>query len=322
MNIVYSSSDEYTRHAGVSITSLFEMNKAVEQLNVYVIDYGISQTNKERLNCIADQYGRAIAYIAFDGFKSLIKTDESYNISVNSYARLLLAEILPQDVERVIWLDCDTVVTDSLTALWNIDMQGKAIGAVQDCTRYWEEVGSDEYFRYFCAGVFIADLKKWRSINATEKCLSYIEKKNGRLEHVDQTVLNGVFYKDCVIIHPRYDVLTPTYEIPYKNLIAYLKLEEGYYSRQEIKESLENPAIIHFTSSNSGRPWEEGTRHPKANIYIKYWKESAWKNVGGGDFRSSMDPAFRRAYWMYQHLPLWLIRLYTGLGKLFKNIAA
>lgn len=52
MNVVYPSSDVYARHAGESITSLFEENKSVEMLNVFVIEYNISTKNKERLNCI------------------------------------------------------------------------------------------------------------------------------------------------------------------------------------------------------------------------------------------------------------------------------
>lgn len=157
MNVVYSSSDEYARHAGVSFASLFEENKSVETLNVFVIEYSISVKNKERLNCIACQYGRYIEYISFERFSHLIKTDGSYNISLNSYARLLLADILPETVGRILWLDCDTVVTDSLQELWNMDLRGKSIAAVQDC---------------------------------------------------------GAFYDDCVIIHPRYDVLTPAYVMP------------------------------------------------------------------------------------------------------------
>lgn len=70
------------------------------------------------------------------------------------------------------WLDCDTIVTDSLQELWIMDLRGKSIAAAQDC---------------------------------------------------------GVFYDDSVIIHPRYDVLTPAYVMPYKNLVAYFKHEHGCY---------------------------------------------------------------------------------------------
>lgn len=311
MNVVYSSSDAYLKHAGVSITSLFEKNQHEKELNVFLIEYGVKQENRDKLNAVALKYKREIQYISFSGFEDRIRTDNSYNIPKNAYASLLLTDILPETCKKVIWLDCDTVVTDSLTELWNMDLEGKAIAAVQDCGGgyFWSEIGVNDYYRYFCAGVFVADLDKWRGIHAIEQFMQFIEAKNGHLEHADQTVLNGVLYNDCKILHPRYDVLTPTYVMPYHNLISYFKLQKGYYSKSEIKESIKRPAVIHFTSSNTGRPWEKGSKHPKAKIYRNYWKASPWKDIPGGVFVPGMDRQFRRTYWLYQHVPVSLINL-------------
>ena len=227
MNVVYSSSNEYSKHAGISMTSLFENNKDVDVLDVFIIDYGICDDNKHKLDAIAKKYGRKIFYRSFDQ-EDMVYTDNCYKIQINSYARLFLAAILPESVKKVIWLDCDTVVTDSLTDLWNTDLQGKAIAAVQDCGSgyFWKETGTVDHYRYICAGVFLADLEKWRRINVTMQFQEYMRQMNGHLEHVDQTVLNGVLHQDCVIVHPRYDVLTPTFVMPYDNLIAYFKLEK------------------------------------------------------------------------------------------------
>ena len=53
MNIIYSSSDAYSELAGVSITSLFENNKNIDDIEVYIIDNGISEKNKEHFHKIA-----------------------------------------------------------------------------------------------------------------------------------------------------------------------------------------------------------------------------------------------------------------------------
>ncbi|MBQ7345860.1 MAG: glycosyltransferase family 8 protein [Oscillospiraceae bacterium] len=311
MNVVYSSSNEYSKHAGISMTSLFENNKDVDVLDVFIIDYGICDDNKHKLDAIAKKYGRKIFYRSFDQ-EDMVYTDNCYKIQINSYARLFLAAILPESVKKVIWLDCDTVVTDSLTDLWNTDLQGKAIAAVQDCGSgyFWKETGTVDHYRYICAGVFLADLEKWRRINVTMQFQEYMRQMNGHLEHVDQTVLNGVLHQDCVIVHPRYDVLTPTFVMPYDNLIAYFKLEKGYYSKQEIRDSIRKPAIIHFTSSNIGRPWEKGNKHPRAKEYQKYWKASAWKDEPWGIFRPTMGRKFHRTLWLYQHVPVKMIELF------------
>ena len=53
MNIVYSSSDSYAEFCGISLLSLLETNKAVKNIDVFIIDNGISTKNKNRLFQIA-----------------------------------------------------------------------------------------------------------------------------------------------------------------------------------------------------------------------------------------------------------------------------
>ncbi len=318
MNIVYSCSNEYARHAGISIDSLLDHCENVVELNLFLINYNIDANNRQKLDSIAHKHGRTINYIPFSDYEELIHTDGSYNISKNSYARLFLSEMLPNKIDKVIWLDCDTIITDDITGLWDIELRNKSIAAVQDCGGgyFWRETGTENYYRYFCSGVFVANLKKWRDCHVIERFLNYIDYRNGHLEHVDQTVLNAIFYNDCIIVHPRYDALTPTFVMPFNNLIAYFNYsQQEYYSKIEIEESIRNPAIIHFTSSNSGRPWEKGCKHPKRNLYIRYWKNSPWNNVDFCVFKPGMDVRFMRTYWMYQHIPVRVINLLNSMKK-------
>jgi lipopolysaccharide biosynthesis glycosyltransferase len=168
-----------------------------------------------------------------------------------------------------------------------------------------------EPFRYICSGVILIDMERWRSQNAQQACLDYLDGMQGKVRHHDQTILNGVFWNDCLILHPKYDALTPTFIMSYENLKAYFKLWDRYYTREEIVDSVKKPAIIHYTSSNVGRPWEN-SRHPKAGVYQKYWRESAWKDAPRGTFQRTYDTVQQRTYWLYQHVPVKLIRLLSG----------
>ena len=58
MNVIYSSDDNYARHVGIAITSLYENNQDIPQLTVYLIDDNISPENHQRLDAIAQKYGR------------------------------------------------------------------------------------------------------------------------------------------------------------------------------------------------------------------------------------------------------------------------
>lgn len=310
MNVIYSSDDNYARHVGIAITSLYDRNRELADLNVYLIDDNISPENREKLDAVAEKYGRQLHYIPFAPYKETLSLNNKWELPISAYARLFVAQMLPESVDRILYMDCDTVVCDSLKELWETDMQGKTIAAVEDVTScvFQPETDSPQPYRYICSGVILIDLKKWRAIDAQKLMLDYLDGRCGQVRHHDQTILNGVFWNDCLILHPRYDALTPTFIMSYENLKAYFSLWDSYYTKQEIRDSVKNPAIIHYTSSNIGRPWET-CKHPKAKVYQRYWRESPWKDAPWGTFRSTYDRGQRRIYWLYRHLPVRLIRL-------------
>lgn len=309
MNVIYSSDDNYARHVGISITSLYEENQEAEDLTVFLIDDDISAENHQKLDDIARKYHRDIHYIPFANFKKRLQLNNKWELPISAYARLFVAEMVPETVDRLLYLDCDTVICDSLEDLWNTDLQGNTIGAVEDVAScvFWEETGIEQQFRYFCSGVILIDLKKWRDTNAQERLLDYLDSRNGVVRHHDQTILNGVFWNDCYLLHPKYDALTPVFIMSYQNLKAYFKLWDQYYSKREFEDSVRNPAIIHFTSSNVGRPWENN-KHPKAKVYQKYWRASAWRSIPLSGFQPSYDKKQRKVYWLYQHVPVNMIQ--------------
>ena len=87
----------------------------------------------------------------------LSKAEGLNHISKATYYRLLIADILPKEIDRVLYLDCDIIVNDSLEELWGIDMTGKAIaaspqiGSGHDC----ERLGYPIEDGYFNAGQFL-----------------------------------------------------------------------------------------------------------------------------------------------------------------------
>lgn len=313
MNVIYSSDDNYARHVGIAITSLYEHNRDMPQLTVYLIDDNISPENHQRLDAIAEKYDRQIHYIPFGPHKTRLTLNNRWELPISAYARLFVADMVPETVDRILYLDCDTVICDSLQELWETDMKGKTIAAVEDVASciFQPETDSPEPYRYICSGVILIDLKKWRAIDAQKQMMDYLDGRKGVVRHHDQTILNGVFWNDCYILHPRYDALTPTFILSYQNLKAYFKLWDRYYSKKEIRDSVKHPAIIHYTSSNIGRPWENSA-HPKAKVYQKYWRASAWKDAPWGTFTPTYDKVQKRTYWIYQHVPVKVIQLISS----------
>ncbi|XP_022992562.1 probable galacturonosyltransferase-like 4 [Cucurbita maxima] len=116
-----------------------------------------------------------------------------------NYARIYLAEILPVEVKRVIYLDSDLVVVDDVAELWGVDLGDKVLAAPEYChanfTKYftdqfWSDRKLSETFStrqpcYFNTGVMVVDIKKWRSGKFTQKMEDWMAvQKQRRIYHL------------------------------------------------------------------------------------------------------------------------------------------
>lgn len=285
MNIVYSSSDSFAPITGVSIQSLLINNQDAEEINIYLIDNNISQDNKSKIKALVNGYNRRIIFIEKpDLNKQLgLKLDVGrWNIS--TFFRLFLPTILPDNVERCIFLDGDTVVCHSLKELWEMDLEDKIVAAVDDCRsdRYKTELGLSANSTYTNNGVLLIDLKSWRELKVEREFLDFIIARNGDITYVDQGVLNGVLAKKGLVkvIHTKYDAMTVFFDFNFKELMN-LRKPEHHLSEQEYNEAVSDPYIIHYTSCfySGTRPWNEKCSHAKVDEYMKYKEMSPWKDL-------------------------------------------
>lgn len=134
------------------------------------------------------------------------------------YLRLQLPDLVPEDLDRVLYLDSDVLCTNSgLFELFRIDMNDKTIAAVRDATtrRLIDNDGVpaierfpelDPQAPYFNSGVLLIDTKKWRSRNVRARCEDYL-KQSTRRRFPDQDALNVACYDDWFRLNKRWNHL-------------------------------------------------------------------------------------------------------------------
>ena len=135
MNIVYVANEAYVSILGTSLYSLYESNKAEALLNVYLIQTGISEKSIKLLKRLADSFARSISIINFEDIKRRKELDfleNKFDISV--MARLFADELLPKHLDRVLYIDCDTLVLRSVHKLFYMELGDKTIAAVPEPT--------------------------------------------------------------------------------------------------------------------------------------------------------------------------------------------
>ena len=282
MNILYTLNDKFVPQVAAGITSICENNKSIDKINFYIISYGITEKNKKELNKLVKKYKRKIF------IEELKDLSEYFDFEFDTLgwnkvilARLLMGTILPKNVDKIIYLDGDTIVRGNLYDLWNINMKDKIIGMSIEPTvdsKRKEELGLSNY-PYHNSGVLLVDLAKWRKYNIENKIIDYYKQKNGKLFAADQDALNVVLKDSIFTLSPKYNYYNIFDQYSYKFLSKLMKNVNysDYVTKDEYENARKNPVIIHYLGEE--RPWRKGNSHKYRKDYKKYLNMTPWADT-------------------------------------------
>lgn len=285
MNVVYSSSDSYSEIAGISITSLLENNRDADDVTIYVIDNDISEQNRQNLETIVERYGRTLIFLDKLNIEEISGT--KINVGrwhISTFFRLFLATLLPDTVDRVMYVDCDMIIRESLRPVWEMDMAGNYAMAADDCRgeRYRADIGLKPDQLYVNNGFLLIDLKAWRENNIEQKYIEFISRYEGDVTYMDQGVLNGVLgaMKLVGLLPLKYNSQTVFYDFDIEEVKKYRNPVLAYTEAQ-VREYTKDPAIVHFTSSfiSGTRPWNIKNDHAFRGEYLHYKSMTPWKDA-------------------------------------------
>lgn len=299
MNILISFNDKYVQHAGVMLTSMFENNKQ-EMFNIYVLYVTLSKENMNTLTKLVERYCNKIHFLQVNIRNYNFPNLEHHYISVETYLRLFLGEELPACVKRIIYIDVDTCVVGSLQELWQENLEGKVIGAIEDSPL------SERYTRlhipvaggYFNAGVQLIDVNKWREERFTEKSLKYLQEHPDRIVFHDQDILNVIAQDKWKRISFKWNLL-----ISFYNFKPAVEPE----LKGELYQAMKDSRIVHF--SGGVKPWMAWEKHPYHKSYYKYLALTPWR-----DYRPSLS-----SQWKAYKFPRNILSV-TGLDRVIFGV--
>ncbi len=276
MNIVYACDDKFAEIMGISMISLFESNKEVPEIKVYVLDGGVGDENREKIFSVGRRYGRVIKFIGASEFlKSEMRQERG---SSSTFSRLYLTEFFSPQTEKLLYLDCDIIVLGSLEGLYGTDIEGLYGAGVGDCVSggHRRAVGLMGESVYVNAGVLLVNLKKWREDKVSDKFDEFAKSYDNVVPYADQGIVNGVLSCKLKELPLKYNCYTALYDFSYDDLRTFRK-PSRFYSENEVGEAKDSPVIVHFTTGFlSLRPWIKGCGHPYASVWLKFKGESPW----------------------------------------------
>lgn len=269
IHIACNIDSNYVRHCAVTIVSLFENNRD-ETFTIHILARGLSNDEKQVLTDLAARYGSRVAFYEPDPalLEGFTIRKFSKRISMATYYRCILSELLPQDIDRLLYLDCDIVVTGNIRPLWDTPLDGVGVAAVEDMgcqepARY-EVLQYPMEDSYFNAGVLLINLEYWRKHDVAQACIDYFHRYPERILFNDQDLLNSILHGHKRLVDLKWNVQDAFYRNP-------RQMDRAW--QEKFTQVLLHPIILHFTNR---KPWEYDSQHPLREVYFKYQDLTPW----------------------------------------------
>ncbi len=228
------------------------------------------------LKKIEDEFGASLVWYDLDNddrFLDIISRARYHKRTTNIvYARLLFDRLLPETVERLIYIDCDMYVRSPIEELYDMDMEGHPIAAVRD--PYSFHIIGDRDLRqnqdlfhladlYFNAGLIVIDMDGWRKADIP----GWLERliADGTMDRLyyDQDLLNLVFHNNWKRLDTLWNTLNP-----------------------RVAHEAFDPKLLHYTGPRkpwnlvSGTAFARAYRHVMTNeLFYRYMRHRVKRRI-------------------------------------------
>jgi lipopolysaccharide biosynthesis glycosyltransferase len=257
IHVVFTVDEAFAAPLSVALHSLVASNPGIR---VSVLHDGLSDRLRARV--VGDLKGAAdIEWFAMT--KDLTGVPNTVYLPPAALFRILMAEVLV-DGDRVIYIDCDTVVLEPIRDLTSHLGHG-LVAAVRDAGAPvaagpagtdWRTLDLDPATPYFNSGVMVVDLDRWRGYDVGRRALDVLSRARPRWG--DQCALNAVAGGAWDEVPRRWNLQTADLEGRSLSWAMW---------RADVEAAVARPAIIHFTERD--KPWLAGSGHAHRDL----WRE-------------------------------------------------
>ena len=289
--VLCAADDNYVRPLAVTLHSAVTHLRDGNRLQVILMDGGMSPASWELLRQTFDGLPIEISVIRPD-LEEVRKLSTSHHITHTAYLRLLAGRLLPDSIDRVIYLDSDLLVQDDLSLLWEMELGDDYCRAVPDVAcpnvdfrkaksnfkkaspylaalspiRNWKQLGLDPSAKYFNSGVMILNIRRMRDEKIETQLLECLRQNQRYVWCWDQYALNVVFADAWQPLPARWNQGAHFFQFPSE--------AESPIDKLQFVEARDNPAIIHYTTE--WKPWDYKNSHPLRDKFFEALDKTAF----------------------------------------------
>lgn len=268
MNILVTLDRHYLKPLSVLLCSLFLCHPQ-DGFDVYVISHDLTQEDLTPVRSLCERFCSRLHLIAVDESCFADAPTLRY-YSKAMYYRLLAAQLLPQDMDRILYLDPDILIIGSLRALYDMEMGDMLYAAAMHAGLIplsgpvnQIRLQNHEAKAYYNSGVLLMNLGAIRREVNPEDIFAYVTEKRNVLILPDQDVLNGLYGARILPI----DECLYNYDA--RKYSEYLIASQG---ERDMNWVMAHTAVLHFCGKN--KPWNKTCRGRFAALYKHYMQQA------------------------------------------------
>ncbi len=266
INVSTSLNRGYVDYACVMLCSLCE--NASDRIHAYILQCELTEDDKSRMTDVLSPYDIELSFISIDPqrFDERMVRNEMW--TVEAYFRLFLPDILPRDVDRILYLDVDVIVNHPIDEFYYIDFQGMDFVATIDNSGLLEaqfhgmrKEKMDPLIKtghkYFNSGVVLMNMDQIRGEYSFDVYDAAMKEWEYQMFAPDQDILNYVHAGKVLYVDPlKWDAFA---------------IHIFNFDVMDFEEFDEYASIIHYSGP---KPWQHKMAHyPFEKIWWRYAKK-------------------------------------------------
>lgn len=264
MNILVTLDSNYIKPLKVMLKSLF-LNNPEEKFAIYLMQSSISQEELQNLSDYIEKHGSRLEVVDiddnyFDDAPILLHYTKAM------YYRLLAYKFLPKELDRILYLDPDTLVINPIKELYNTDIDDYLYAAAYHDIISIKGVNkirlnSYKIDAYYNSGVLLMNLELQRQSIDDKRIFEFVEENRSKLIMPDQDILNALYSKNIKTL----DEILYNYDARY---YRYYKIKSS--GIHDMDYVIKNTVILHFCGKR--KPWKKRYSGKFHSLYKHYEK--------------------------------------------------
>lgn len=262
IDILVTLDENYLKPLEVMLTSL-HINNPNHHFNIWLLHESIPNAKLLELKQFLTIYESNLIVNKVEG--TLLKDSPSIKkYPKEMYFRLLCGQLLPESITKILYLDPDILIINSIEELWNLDLEGYMMAAATHAglTNFTQSIntirlGIDHV--YFNSGIMLIDTVLARKYIHAKDIYEYIEKYEDFLILPDQDVLNHLYGAQIK------EIPEEVWNYDTDQYLSYFTKSKGIH---DSKWLLENTSILHFCGKP--KPWNQRNLDKFSMLYMHY----------------------------------------------------